>query len=675
MSLSNSPTPVKQNGSPSLNKPSGFLTSALVTLFFSLNNLQAAEISAFEVIDSSGSLSLKFISDNQKISTLGTTTQNNERQLWQEELNLKMNGYIYHPNFLKMDLSAGLLSDQTKFDFSGYKYSTNQQVNNLSARLDFLYKRPTPFSVYYNKTNTIVPTGSTGSFLQENIIYGSEVALLSPLSPVTVRLSNFRETTYGEGSNQRSDEMNEQFKLSMNYPYGVGDYVQLSLLDNHRISRSGSLALPIVETESDASSTGFKTKNTFGSDNQLQLTSHYGQQEQKGFPEKESWFFRPKLDWTHNKKFISYYTFSTNHIKEQDREIKNDRTTAKLKYSGENSLGGVAGLSLSSSESTGFEFEDKGINLSTSKKIDTNHGKYDVSYSASLNSRDQTSTLLQIPVFGDQYTLNGITQETITQSNIDTTTIIVSNSTRSQTFVEGLDYSITVIGNQTLIERLIGGNIADGQSVLIDYSYDTGGTMKYERQTQNININLALNKFYNIFTRFYQSKQNLIEGNPTINLNSSDGTILGLRINRPLKKGMTVGGELLTQRHNDDSNPYDKQNIDAFINLPLFSNAMLKLNTGILMIDNEQSDEDINKKTLGLNFRSRPWLRTSMTFESQYSHDTGGSTKRTTLNNTLNFSWRYRQLNLKTTIKHKSEEQGIVERDDWSIYLKLQRAF
>ena len=663
------------NGSQPLYKLLELLACIIVAFLCNNSFLQAADISTFEITDISGSLSLKLLTDSKEFINQGITAQKYESQLWQKELSLDINSYIYHPNFLKMDLSAGFLSDQTKFDTSGNKTTTKKQVNNFSARLDFLSKKPTPFSVYYNKTNTTVPTGSAGNFLLERIRYGSEISLLSPLSPVSIKLSNYRETSYGEGANQITDDIIERTNLDMSYPYGVGAYIKLNQQYNNSISRSGSLSSTIVESESKTSSTGLNTRNSFGSERQLRLDINSGYQKQEEFPERESWFFRPNLDWKHNKTFTSHYTYETNNTKELDRVTENNKSAARLNYFGNDSLTGIVNLTHNNSKSTGYEFEDKGASFNVTKKIDVPYGKYSLSYTAGINNRDQTSTVDLIPVIGDEYILNGITQTNINHDNIDTTTIRVWNITRSQEFILDQDYSITTIGDQVLIERLITGIIADGQSVLIDYSYRTGGTIKYDQQKQNLNTSLTIGKHYELSAQYYQSKQNLLEGTPTTNLNSSDGVVLSLRVNKPLKKGITTGGKLQAQKHNEDNNPYNKQTIDAFVNLPLLEKATLKLNTGLMKINYENSDEDTDKKSLGLLLHAKPWTLVSTSFDSNYSKDTGSSSERTRFVSNLNFSWHYRQLDYKATIKNQSEKQGNIERDDWSIYMKLQRAF
>ncbi|MDH5613019.1 MAG: hypothetical protein OEY66_11255 [Gammaproteobacteria bacterium] len=666
---------IKQRGRIFLYKYSVFLQIALIIISLNPSILRAEEITFFKVLDTGGTLSLKFISDNQQLINQNAAAQKYERQLWQEELSLIMKSYIYHPNFLTMNFGAGFLSDQTEFNSPGSNYDTHQRLTNLSARLDFLSKKPTPFSVYYNKTNTNMPTGLTGSFLLERIRYGAETALLSPLSPVTIKLSAFSESNYGLGAGQITDETTEQTKLNMDYPYGMGNFVRLSHQINNRLSRSGSLLLPINEKESNNTATDLNTKNTFGPDQQIQLVSYLGYQIQEEFPKIKTWFFRPKLDWKHNDNFTSYYTYATNHTDEQDRETENSLITTRLNYANAKLFNSTIGLSLNDSKATGFEFNDKGASFSLSKSINASYGKYVVSYNASINNRDQTSLVSQIPVYGDEYILNGITRENIKQENIDITTITVSNLTRTQTFIEGVDYSITTIGTQAFIERLTSGSIADGQTILIDYSYLTGGTIKYNRMTQNLNINLSVSKNYNFYVNLYQSKQDLKEGISTIPLNSYNGLILGLEVDRPIQKEITIGGAIIAQQHNDDNNPYNKQSIDAFIRLPLPAMITLKLNSGWLLIDNENSEEDVDKKLLGLHLLARPWLMTRVSFDSSYSTDTGGSMERVSLSNSLNFDWNYRQLSYRATVKHQSEEQGVIERNNWSIYMQLQRAF
>ncbi len=667
MPLSHKSLNIKLKGTQSLYKPSGLLKCALVALLSNACIVQAEEITPFKITSTGGSLSLRYESTNTETNSSSTY----ESQLWQEELTLNMNSYVYHPNFLKMNFSAGLLANQLE---SG-STDSNQRVNNLSARLSFLSKRAYPFSLYYDQSNTMTPSSSAGDFLLEHKKYGADISLRSPLTPVTMKLTAHKETSYGTGANQITDDTSNHAKLIMEYSYGSGDHVSLSHQINNSVSRSGSLNLAITERESNTYFTNVKTKNRFGDNKQLYLITDLGLNKQEEFPERESLFFNPTLDWRHNKKFTSYYTHLTEHTDEEGLETDNNRTTARLKYTGDDSLSGILGASLNNSESTSTESTNKGINLGISKAIDVSYGKYSLNYNTNYNIQDQTSSLDLQPVLGDQYTIGGVTPVEITQNNIDTSTIIISNITRTQTYLENLDYNIIVIGDQTLIERLITGNIADGQSILIDYSYQTGGTIKYDRLTQGLNLGLALGKHYNFFANVYDSEQKLKEGIPTTSLNSYDGVTLRFQVKKPLEEKVTLGGEVQMKQHNEESNSYNQQNISANIYMPVLTNALLSVNAGISKRDDETSDEDSDGKTLGFRIVGRPWLRTRLSFDSSYSQNSGGSSDHSMLRNTLDFEWRYRRLNYSATVSQQSEEQGTTEQNDWSIFMKLIRSF
>ncbi|MCW8830791.1 MAG: hypothetical protein OQK32_04625, partial [Gammaproteobacteria bacterium] len=355
----------KQKGDLSLHKHLAILGYAFICCL--CNTTQAAEIAPFKVTDVGGLFSITSQTAKQKSVSSDGTSHTSDSQYWQEKLSLNMDSYAYHPNFLKMDFSAGLLFNQKTRDSSDEE---NSRVADLSAKFNFLHKKPTPVSLFYKQTNTYTPTGLTDSYLLERIEYGANLGLYQPLSPVNTQLSASRTTSYGKNNIQVTDEVNERVKLDMKYSYGSSlAYIGLSHQINNSMSKSGSLALPITARETSSSTTGLKTRNGFGSENQLRLETNAEYSKQDEFPERETWFFRPRLNWTHNKRFSSYYTYSTYHTDEQGMETENNKTTAQLRYSGDNMLSGNVGLSHGTNKSTDIKSESTGANLGVSKKI------------------------------------------------------------------------------------------------------------------------------------------------------------------------------------------------------------------------------------------------------------------------------------------------------------------
>lgn len=178
-----------------------------------------------------------------------------------------------------------------------------------------------------------------------------------------------------------------------------------------------------------------------------------------------------------------------------------------------------------------------------------------------------------------------------------------------------------------------------------------------------------------MYLRYAKSNQQLLEGSPTIQLNSINRSSVGIRADKPLQNGMNLGGEALYENNNEDINPYIKQNYDAFIQLPLPKLTDLRLSARQMRVDNESSVEDVDLNGYILRITSQPWLRTRVSFESSYEEDTGGSVDRLLRSHRLQAGWRIRQLNVNFSAYYSVEEQGDIERERWAVKLVARREF
>lgn len=76
--------------------------------------------------------------------------------------------------------------------------------------------------------------------------------------------------------------------------------------------------------------------------------------------------------------------------------------------------------------------------------------------------------------------------------NVDTTTIIVADTTTLLPYTPGLDYDILVNGSRTEIRRLIGGTIPEGATVRVDYSAQPTPAGDYESDSELAGIRFLL---------------------------------------------------------------------------------------------------------------------------------------------------------------------------------------
>jgi len=634
----------------------------------------ASEIKPLMMTDTHGELTLRYLLDEQVFSHSGIKVQQDTRPTFQEEYRIDTRSYVYHPNFLSMDLGGSLLLDQSRYETLNAESSSNEKLLSLNARLDFLNKKPYPVSLFYDKQNPSVSTGLGGRFIQENIKYGINTSLLQPLTPVQVSLNAYRQTTLGEGFDQLTDDETEHVNLRLYRAYGVGNHAQLSYQINNRDSRSGSPNLPIQTRTTSTTSNYFDSKNLFGTQSQIQLTSNMAYSTQDEFPRRRELRINPILNWQHNPSIRSFYRFNYTDSKEETTRINNKSIVSGMGYSSEQ-YNGSMDIHGEDSQATGIDYQNVGVNVQLSHSRPTQLGELTLSYSGSADLRDQVSDSGLFDIFGEQHELSGTTSATLSREFIDRSSIVVSNTGRTQVYVENLDYRILEVGAQTQIQRLAAGNIIDAQTVLVDYRYQTGGSFKYDLINNALQLNWNPSSFYELYIRYRDSQQSLRAGNPTIQLNSVTSTTYGISADRPLLSGINLGGEAYYEDHEEDINPFTQNNYDAYVDLPLPQLTNLRLSARHQLIDYQNSAEDVDLTGYILRLRSRLWLRTQLSYEASYEEDTGGTLDRLLKIQRLQLNWSFRQLSFSANVHFSAEEQGVVERDRWAIKFNLRRTF
>jgi thiamine kinase-like enzyme len=646
----------------------------LALLCLTITEVMAADIKAFNMTGVDHELVLRYFLDKQSTSQSGSKTQYTSRPTFQEEYRINTQSYIFHPNLLSMDLGANILLDQSRFETLDAENSNREQLLGYNARLDFLKSKPYPASVYYIKDNPTVSVGIGDRILLQSTRYGIDLALLEQISPVKITFNAGRQTTKGDGFDLTTDEASEHARLAFYRAYGKGNYAQLSHQLNNRDSNSGSTGLPIEARTTSNTSTFFDSKNLFGGKGQAQLITNVAYTTQEEFPKREELRAFPVLNWQHNEKINSFYRFLYTDSEEETNTINQKVFTSGFGYS-DQQTNGHADLHLENSKNTGTDFQSKGINYSINHTIPVGIGSVTAGYSGGLDYRDQVSDSAVFTVFGEEHEMIGTTPINLNRQFIIDSSIVVSNIARTQIYIEDQDYRVLRVGSTSQIQRLDNGNILNGQLVLVDYEYLTGGTFAYDLTNNNIRLQWNPSNFYELYIRYLESKQELREGDPTIPLNSINRMTYGAKADHPMLNGITLGGEAYIQDHEEDINSFLLKYLDAYIDLPLPRLTTLRFTTRRQLIDNEQSVEDVDLTAYILRLLARPWLRTQLSYEVNYEEDTGGTLNRLQKVQRLQLRWAYRQLTLSGNIFYSSVTQGTIENDRLSVRLNLVRTF
>lgn len=641
----------------------------------------AEEFAPFRLTGVEGQISLRYLFDEETVGTVGGKMLRQTRPTYEQEIFVQGHGYIYHPNFLKLDVGGGPVLVQQTLESDGQRDTSRDTLYNFSGRLTFLEQKPYPLVLYYERLNPSVSLGLADRFRQDNTKYGLNFTLRQPVSPVLLNLDAFRLRSEGQGFSLIMDETTDQASVRAFRDYGVFGYGQILLQTIRQESRSGSPQLPIQASTTSTHNLNFDSVYTFGARRQFNLTtvSSYSAQEysiaQASFPARNDFRFNSYLRWEHSDTLQSFYRYNLVSSRQGPVDTNDQSAALGVSHRGKNLF---TSAELHGERNQGSDFSSRlyGATGSLTYRRPAPLGSLQLSYGARYDRKDQESAAAQINVIGEHAILTGTTLVTLSRDFVVPSTVVVSNLGRSQIYAEGSDYQLTTVGAKTQIQRLASGGIVDGQEVLVDYAFQSGGTFGYTLLDQNVQGNWGLGRYFNLFARYRNATQKVVSGLPTLPLNSVRSTLYGARMDLPLRWwGMLVGGEVSRERQNEDIAPFQRQSYDAYsqISLPLAST--LRVSGRRTHVDNLNSPQDVNLSGMTVLLQSRPWFRTTVSAEADYEKDTGGLIPRSRWNDTLRAEWRVRQLILSVEGRFAREEQGVFEREKKTIRAVLRRDF
>jgi len=647
-------------------------------------NLHAEEIAPIRFTGYEGYVEFRYLSDEQSNIQTSPLKRSEDREAFQEELNFQTHSYIYLPQFLKMDLGGGPVLVQNSIevrdtDSNGVETIQANKFSdtlfNYNVRLNFLSEKDYPFSFFYERNNPLVSPSLNEQFLQENTRYGAD---LTWRTPVVFTLNNSTYITKGTGFNLVVDEKIEQTNFRAYRSFGQDGYAQLLYQYSDVDSRSGSLSLPIIPSRRISRSTNFDTRYTFGGIDQYQFTAIASQIDQNPAPNLSEFKFNPEFRWKHTKTMQSFYRM--NYLNSEQEEHKTKINDYIVGLSDQRNVGfsQLYDVHSKNNESDSTDEVVTGVLATLGYNFKFKDGNLNFGLSHSYDERDQKSTQSTIPVFNERHVLSGTTPVTLNHDFITqpvSANIKVYNLPRTQLYVEGIDYRLIEIGSIVQIQRLASGNILDGEEVVVDYNYTTGGTFKSTSFYQSYDITVNYFKYFDTFVRYKDNDNTLKEGIPTNSLNSSTNTSYGGGVNYPATNWLTLAADTVYEEHEEEIAPYDRKSTNGSIQFNMPLSTSLALSRRRTLVDQKTSAEDVDLTHTSIRFRMRPWARSTFSYAYVEETDVGGTIPRSLKEHTLDFEWRFRELRFRVDGRIVDEEQGTTIRDREAIHLSIRRDF
>lgn len=639
----------------------------LFCLALSTSKSYCEEFTFFKLTDVEGSLGLGYSLTETNLDQGEGSKSFEKRPAMQQELSISTRSYIFHPNLLEMELDAGLQFEQEELENDSGKKTANNNYFDFSGRWDFLKKKAYPISLYYTQRNPTQAVGFADSVTLKTQSYGMRLLLREPMISTPISFSMDHVKNKGESTTTNINDTTDTFSADIRFNVSDRGYGQLGFATVSQESESGSLNLPLQASSSDTDTVDWNSNLKLGPERDITLSNYLliTQSEQSNVPDRDLINFYNYVNWDVNESFELFNTMNYS-----GSEYDNNITKTKSIVIGStNRIGDSwtlnSSLEGSKENSAAFERSTKGFMAGFHYQEDLNdRWSSSLGYSTLFRINNQTSDLLNISVLDEALTLSGLNAVSLYNEYIVPGSISVSNQSFTQTYIENIDYRITVIGSETRIERLASGSIIDGQTVSVDYAYEAGGSFAFHELNQSINIMYMLDRRYSFLLFYSTNKQILQDGIPVRDMESVKRYRLSADAQLPISKQMDYGWKLELEKRIDDLHPFSRAELNLNFNSVLpFLGGITNLSTGYEYVDNEQSDIDIKEAYYSAIVSLRPGWGSNASLELTHRNDKGGLVKKSTNNAALSYTWSRGRLGFTLVGKYIDERQGDTSRD------------
>jgi len=659
------------------------LTRVCSVILFSATSLasMAADVAPFQLTNVEGFVGLEFREDEQSRAATGTTAGSFEnRRAFREELFVLTHSYVYHPNFLTMDLGGGPLFVQDMLKTSIGSNEDDNLLWNIIAQLNFLEEKPTPLTLFYNRDHPTVSLSLLDTFENQHTKYGFNFQVRQPLSPINFSLEASRNESKGDGFNLIVNDVVDQGIFRANLPMGRAGYITFAHNATQSESQTHYVSQPEQTSNVKVGNSTLDSRLFLGEKREIQLYNFLSYTERTELRELQELRYTPNLRWQHSEDLSSFYTLNYLNSKQEDVETNNLGMTAGFAQNLSEHFSLNAEMRGASSKTTGLELTTFGGGGHVDYRKPFSYGQLTLAAGLTYDNIDRVAAPV-VPVRDLRYTLVGTTPQMLPHDNIIRPTITVYDlvveaylpTTIGTTCGLGDIILITAIDVRTQITQC---NVPAGQilRVRVDYDYNPGGSVGFTNFQQNYQASLDLFRYYNVYVRYRNNDADIYSGTPTLPLEENQVISTGAKVDYPWSDSLLMGLDIKYRQQDGSVTSYLHDSYDAYVQFEFFTSG-IRLAEKRSRTDYANTAEDVDLTRHSLQFRYRPFYRFNFVAEVSDEKDVGSSNPRRSRRYSFNAEWRIRRLILSGEGRLVEETQTSTDRDRYMIRFGLRRDF
>ena len=444
-----------------------------------------------------GAISLEGQYRSQETILKSNLTERPKTSLLRGLFLLRSQSYVWHPNFLLLDLDLEYQPGSRKDNFLVIPdRSETQTAEKGYVRASFFSQRPLSLSVFSNLNHSYVNRELLTNIETYRTDFGSSVSFRNKIIPGTVRYMN---------ENWRQYELQTDRRFTNKQQTVQGDFRKSFYgLDNHQLqtsyndySRQYGNDIHIDNQVSD-----FSLRDRFYFDNNQRnsFNSFIWYYHQTGSDDFDRFqiFENTGIQLYENLQFLGNYQYSW--FKRTSFTSNQHNVDLRLKHQLFLSLQSQIYYEYSYLNQSAFKelLNTAGLAFNYRKKIPA--GFLILNYDIRKRYQNHSSLPGLLTVFNEELRL--VDGQTILLQNpfVDPNSVVVHDQTGTIIYQENIDYLLIRRADYIEIQRLPGGQIPDGGTVYVDYIATQLRSYKFDTWNNNFSANLA---FFNNLIEFY----------------------------------------------------------------------------------------------------------------------------------------------------------------------------
>lgn len=448
--------------------------------------------------------------ERDRVSKVGGRDQNTKEAIFEEDLQLETDGYVYHPNLLEFTLAGlfGLVQHRFEDNYAGRAESVSDSGTALEFDVNGHYfkEKKYPGWMYARRYRRFEPRPFQSSLEATTENYGLTWQHLDEKMPTTVQFDHIKvdldplsqdENRFWLGGQQVTT-----FRYDTEYRFSQDNV--LSLLYDRKSVKEEPFGFNY-----DSDEVTLSHRLDFGDQRQHKLESELNYIDQTGSFNIERARLRETLRLQHTANLRSIFNAELTD-RTQGSQNTVDPLGERFYYiSGmlehrlyESLISQLRAFAQTQRFESGSEIDRFGSRIRFDYRKKNPLGGLQADYQVYLHREDRRAGDQNLEFIDQRRTLQDPEPTILQEANIQTSSIRITNLDRTHLYQVGRDYTLDAFADRVEIRRVPTGQTADGEAVLVSYVANLGGSFQLDTLGQDLgirhNFEFGLSPYYRL---------------------------------------------------------------------------------------------------------------------------------------------------------------------------------